>query len=53
MKKYILLTVALLLSLSGFALGQKQTYLYAVKGADSLYLDHYVSSGEAMRRRDV
>ncbi|MDO5487765.1 MAG: alpha/beta hydrolase [Rikenellaceae bacterium] len=49
MKKYILLTVALLLSLSGFALGRKQTYLYAVKGADSLYLDHYVSSGEAMR----
>ena len=49
MKKYILLTVLLLVSLSSFALGQKQTYLYAVKGADSLYLDHYVSSKEAMR----
>ena len=49
MKKYILLTVVLLVSLSSFALGQKQTYLYAVKGADSLYLDHYVSSKEAMR----
>ena len=44
MKKYIIAIIALVLSLSAMASNtNKKSYLYAVKGTDSLYLDHYVS----------
>ena len=49
MKKYIFAIVAMLIAVSAMASDQnKKSYLYAVKGTDSLYLDHYVSpvSGE-------
>ena len=44
MKKYLFAIIALFIAVSTMAsTGDKQTYLYAVKGADSLYLDHYIS----------
>ena len=49
MKKYIFAIVAMLIAVSAMASDlNKKSYLYAVKGTDSLYLDHYVSpvSGE-------
>ena len=49
MKKYIFAIVAMLIAVSAMASDlNKKSYLYAVKGSDSLYLDHYVSpvSGE-------
>lgn len=50
MKKYIISIFALFLSICCFAAPlEKKTYLYAVKGTDSLYLDHYVSSRAEMR----
>ena len=49
MKKYIFAIVAMLIAVSAMASDlNKKSYLFAVKGTDSLYLDHYVSpvSGE-------
>lgn len=49
MKKYIFAIVAMLIDVSAMASDlNKKSYLFAVKGTDSLYLDHYVSpvSGE-------
>lgn len=49
MKKYIFAIVAMLIAVSTMASDlNKKSYLFAVKGTDSLYLDHYVSpvSGE-------
>ena len=49
MKKYIFAIVTMLIAVSAMASDlNKKSYLYAVKGTDSLYLDHYVSpvSGE-------
>ena len=49
MKKYIFAIAAMLIAVSAMASDlNKKSYLYAVKGTDSLYLDHYVSpvSGE-------
>ncbi len=49
MKKYILAIVTMLITVSAMASDlNKKSYLFAVKGTDSLYLDHYVSpvSGE-------
>ena len=44
MKKLLFAIIALFIAVSAMAsTGDKQTYLYAVKGADSLYLDHYIS----------
>lgn len=45
MKKYIFAIVAMLIAVSAMASDlNKKSYLFAVKGTDSLYLDHYVSS---------
>ena len=55
LKLFTALVCATMLSAVAFAqqddnaLPQKQTHLYAVKGADSLYLDHYVSRIEGKR----
>lgn len=56
MKKILLIMFASLLSLQLMAQGSvidrvmtKQTHLYAVKGADSLYLDHYAADVEGKR----
>lgn len=49
MKKYMFAIVAMLIAVSAMASDlNKKSYLFAVKGTDSLYLDHYVSpvSGE-------
>ena len=49
MRKYIFAIVAMLIAVSAMASDlNKKSYLFAVKGTDSLYLDHYVSpvSGE-------
>jgi carboxylesterase type B len=47
---FITIFAAILFSVSAWAGGiNKQTHLYAVKGADSLYLDHYVSPIEGKR----
>ena len=50
MKKYVLAIVAVILAVSAMAsTSDKKSYLYAVKGTDSLYLDHYVSSVSGKR----
>lgn len=50
MKKYILAIVTVILAVSAMAsTSDKKSYLYAVKGTDSLYLDHYVSSVSGKR----
>lgn len=47
---FITIFAAILFSVSAWAGGiNKHTHLYAVKGADSLYLDHYVSPIEGKR----
>lgn len=49
MRKYIFAIIAMLIAASAMASDlNKKSYLFAVKGTDSLYLDHYVSpvSGE-------
>lgn len=49
MRKLLTLLIATLLGVIAVASPQKQTMLYAVKGADSLYLDHYVAPVEGKR----
>ena len=50
MKQFFITTLLLLGFISASAATpQKQTHLYAVKGADSLYLDHYISSVDGKR----
>ena len=47
---FITILAAILISVSAWADGiNKQTHLYAVKGADSLYLDHYIAPVEGKR----
>ena len=47
---FITIFAAILFSVSAWAGGiNKQTHLYAVKGADSLYLDHYIAPVEGNR----
>ena len=44
MKKIFITLIAMLIAVSAMASAEnKQTHLYAVKGTDSLYLDHYIS----------
>lgn len=50
MKQFFVATLLLLGFISASAATpQKQTHLFAVKGADSLYLDHYVAPVEGKR----
>ncbi len=50
MKQFFITTLLLLGFISASAATpQKQTHLYAVKGADSLYLDHYISPVDGKR----
>ncbi len=50
MKKFTIAIISLFIAVSAMAsTTDKQTYLYAVKGTDSLYLDHYVSPVEGKR----
>lgn len=49
MRKAILIFIATVISLAATASPQKQTMLYAVKGVDSLYLDHYIAPVEGHR----
>ncbi len=50
MKRSILLILSLLAALHAMAAtAGRQTLLYAVKGADSLYLDHYAADVEGQR----
>lgn len=50
MKRITLLAVALFVAVVGHAtMPHKDTHLYAVKGADSLYLDHYIAPVEGVR----
>lgn len=50
MKKYIIAIIAIIVGVSAMAsTSNKKSYLYAVKGNDSLYLDHYVSPIEGER----
>lgn len=50
MKRTFLLIVSLLAALNVMAgTAEKKTLLYAVKDADSLYLDHYVADVEGLR----
>ena len=47
---FITILAATLISVNAWADGiNKQTHLYAVKGADSLYLDHYIAPVEGKR----
>lgn len=44
MKKYIITIIAIFIAICAMGSNaNKNSYLYAVKGTDSLYLDHYVS----------
>ena len=47
----IFLSIVMLMGIiaANAALPQKQTHLFAVKGTDSLYLDHYISPVEGQR----
>ncbi len=50
MKNFFLAIIALFISVGAMASTlNKKSYLYAVKGADSLYLDHYVSPVSGQR----
>ena len=51
MKKFtLILSLLMLAATSAMAkLPEKKTHLFAVKGADSLYLDHYVADVEGLR----
>lgn len=50
MKRLLFLAVAIFwVAVGHAALPHKQTHLYAVKGADSLYLDHYVAAVDGVR----
>lgn len=50
MKKYIFAAIALFMTVCAMAsTTDKNSYLYAVKGTDSLYLDHYASQVSGKR----
>lgn len=50
MKKYIFAAIALFMTVCAMAsTTDKKSYLYAVKGTDSLYLDHYASQVSGKR----
>ncbi len=49
MRRALLLLTVTIIALTTSASPQKRTLLYAVKGTDSLYLDHYVAPVEGVR----